>query len=119
MRYRLLGPLEVENAGQVVPLRGPRRRSLLAALLVRANEPVSDDELIEALWADEPPDSGQAALRVRVSQLREDVGDAISRTLSGYALRIGPDELDADRSRRCSRRDGACAKAIRSARPSF
>ena len=97
MRYRVLGPLEVEHAGQIVPLRGPRRRSLLGALLVHANEAVPDEALLEALWGDHPPESGQAALRVRISQLRKAVGGAIARTPAGYSLRVEAGELDAAR----------------------
>ena len=97
MRYRVLGPLEVEDARRVLPLRGPRRRALLAALLISANEAVPDERLLEALWADEPPESGLAALRVRVSQLRKDLGEAISRSSAGYVLRVEAGELDADR----------------------
>jgi hypothetical protein len=38
--FRLLGPLEVESDGAVLPVGGPRQRALLAFLLLHANEAV-------------------------------------------------------------------------------
>jgi DNA-binding SARP family transcriptional activator len=63
MEFRILGPLEAEVGGQLLPLRGRRQRSLLALLLLSANEVVPDDRLLEDIWGDEPPASGRAALR--------------------------------------------------------
>jgi DNA-binding SARP family transcriptional activator len=100
MEYRLLGPLEVVDGGRTVPLRGPRQRALLAALLVSANEVVPEAALLERLWGDEPPASGSSALRVRVSQLRKLVGDAIATRSPGYALLADPELIDARRFER-------------------
>ena len=44
---------------------------MLAMLLLHANEVVSADRLLDALWPEGPPPSGAAALQVRVSQLRK------------------------------------------------
>ena len=55
MEFRVLGPLEAEVGGQLLPLRGRRQRALLALLLLNANEVVPDDRLLEDLWGDEPP----------------------------------------------------------------
>ncbi len=98
MEFRILGPLEAEVGGQLLPLRGRRQRSLLALLLLSANEVVPDDRLLEDLWGDEPPASGRAALRVRVSQLRKALGDAGAALLTrppGYVLHVEPDRIDA------------------------
>jgi DNA-binding SARP family transcriptional activator len=98
MEFRILGPLEVEVGGQLLPLRGRRQRALLALLLLSANEVVPDDRLLEDLWGDEPPTSGRAALRVRVSQLRKalgEAGDALLTRPPGYVLHVEPDRIDA------------------------
>jgi DNA-binding SARP family transcriptional activator len=98
MEFRVLGPLEVEVGGQLLPLRGRRQRALLALLLLSANEVVPDDRLLEDLWGDELPGSGRAALRVRVSQLRKALGGAGASLLTrppGYVLRVEPDSVDA------------------------
>ena len=97
MQFRILGPLEVADGDRVVSLSAEAQRSVLALLLLSANEVVSADRLIGELWGDELPESGRSALQVRVSQLRKALGGARGRiaTLApGYLLRVGCDELD-------------------------
>src|SRR5437016_7744965 len=110
MQFRILGPVEVDDEGLELPLAGASQRALLAMLLLRANEVVSSDRLIDELW-DEPPDSGFTALQVRVSQLRKALGPAAERLETkapGYVLRVRPGELDLDRfSRLLHEADGA------------
>jgi DNA-binding SARP family transcriptional activator len=67
MRYRVLGPLEVQDGTRTVPLRQGRQRLLLAVLLTAGGEPVSTDRLIEALWDEHPPPSATASLHNLVS----------------------------------------------------
>jgi DNA-binding SARP family transcriptional activator len=104
MDYRILGGLDVHDAGRPIAVQGPRRRALLVHLLVNANEVVPVERLLEDLWGAEQPASGISALRVRVSQLRkaiEDGGEAVILTRPpGYVLHVAPDELDALRFER-------------------
>src|SRR5437764_572285 len=96
MQFRILGPLEVADGDSLVSLAGAQR-SLLALLLLSANEVVSADRLIDELWGEEVPASGRAALQVRVSQLRKALGDTGGRIAThapGYLLRVDRDELD-------------------------
>ena len=96
MQFRILGPLEVSDGGRLVSLAGAQR-SLLALLLLSANEVVSADRLIDELWGDDVPQSGRTALQMRVSQLRKALGDTggrIATRAPGYRLRVEPDELD-------------------------
>jgi DNA-binding SARP family transcriptional activator len=100
--FGILGPLEVRREGQLVPVRGAKQRALLAALLLRANEIVSTDRLVDDLWGEEPPEAGAAALRVRVSQLRKalevgSAGNPIVTQPSGYVLQLEPGRLDLHR----------------------
>ena len=91
----LLGPVEAVARGEPLPLGGPRRRALLAALALRANETVSRDGLVDALWGEEPPEPASNALQVAVHELRKRLGAArIERVGSGYRLRLAPGELD-------------------------
>ncbi|HEX4747803.1 MAG TPA: BTAD domain-containing putative transcriptional regulator [Gaiellaceae bacterium] len=95
MEVRILGPLEVWDGGEQIPLRGSKQRALLAVLALKANEVVSNDRLVEELWGDDPPDA--AALRVRVSQLRKALGDGGARLATqspGYSLRLDRPDLD-------------------------
>jgi predicted ATPase/DNA-binding SARP family transcriptional activator len=96
MQFRILGPLEVADGDRLVLLAGAQR-SLLALLLLSANEVVSADRLIEELWGEEVPESARAALQVRISQLRKALGGAVGRIATrvpGYRLRVDRDELD-------------------------
>jgi DNA-binding SARP family transcriptional activator len=50
LKFRVLGPLEVDRDGKPVPLGGEKRRALLAVLLIDAKNVVSTDTLIDGLW---------------------------------------------------------------------
>src|SRR4029079_14383443 len=98
MEFRILGPLEVADDGRLLALGGTKQRALLALLLLRANEVVSRDRLIDELWDGSPPDSGRTALQVDVSQLRKALGrDMIVTQPPGYLIRIESGELDLHR----------------------
>src|SRR4051794_9746008 len=100
MDYRILGPLEVLAPDGPVPLGGAKQRAVLAVLLLHANEVVSTDRLIEALWGEEPPDTASKALQVHVSQLRKALGaEVINTRPPGYSLDIAADALDLARFR--------------------
>ena len=69
--FRILGPLEVGEGEQRLPLGGQRQRALLALLLLHANEVVSRDRLIDEVWGEEPPATVDNAVQVYVSRLRK------------------------------------------------
>jgi DNA-binding SARP family transcriptional activator len=103
VEYRILGPLEVRHDGEPVPVRGSRQRALLAILVLHANEIVSSDRLVDALWGAEAPGMGGAALRVRVSQLRKALGVGGAEIVTrppGYALELDDEQLDLRRFER-------------------
>src|SRR5215471_3984036 len=110
MQFRILSPLEVADGDRLVSLAGAQR-SVLALLLLSANEVVSADRLIGELWGDEVPESGRKALQARVSQLRKALGGdgrRIATRAPGYLLRVDRDELDLYRFERLvSEADGA------------
>jgi DNA-binding SARP family transcriptional activator len=85
---------------RVVPIGGGRRLSLLALLLINANEVVSAERLIDQLWGESPPATATKSLQVRVSELRRALGGAAAPLLTrgnGYLLRMADDELDSRR----------------------
>ena len=87
MEFRILGPLEVIEDGQALDLGGQKQRALLAVLLLHANEIISADRLIEALWPERPPDTAAKALQVYVSQLRKTLGrDRVRTKAPGYLV---------------------------------
>ena len=75
-----------------------KQRMLLAALLLRPNEVVSNDELIDALWGEQPPERAAKSLQVYVWRLRKLLGrDVLQTRPPGYALRVSPEDLDLHR----------------------
>ena len=103
MDFRILGPLEVLDGDRPVALPGPRQRSLLAFLLLHANQVVSSDRLIDELWPGEAPDQGAAALQASVSRLRKALGSdasALATVAPGYVVRVDAEQLDVRRFER-------------------
>ncbi len=95
VEYRILGPLAVVGREGSVPLGGRIQRAVLGTLLLNANEPVSLDRLVDAVWGASPPASAAHAVSEYVSRLRKQLGaDAIGRTAAGYILRAGPGRID-------------------------
>ena len=95
MDFRLLGPLEVSEHGEPLALGGVRQRSLLAVLLLQANELVSTDRLIDQLWGAAPPPTAAKTVQVYVSRLRKALdSDRLATRAPGYVLSVDPEELD-------------------------
>ena len=100
MDFRILGPLEVIADGRSYSIGSGKQRALLAILLLRANEPVATDTLLELLWGERPPAASRKSLQAYVSRLRKALGAADRRIVTqpnGYMLRAAPGELDLDR----------------------
>src|SRR5256714_3917369 len=98
--FRILGPLEVADGEEVLPLTGQKQRALLALLLLDAGRVVSTDRLVNALWGEDPPRTASTSLQNFVSQLRKLLGsEALETKAPGYRLRVGPGELDLERFR--------------------
>jgi serine/threonine protein kinase/ABC-type glycerol-3-phosphate transport system substrate-binding protein len=98
MRFKVLGPLEAVGDDGPVTLGGPRQRTVLAHLLVRVNELVPADTLIDQVWGDEPPEAARGTLHSYISHLRKALGaERIEGRAPGYVLHAADEELDAAR----------------------
>jgi predicted ATPase/DNA-binding SARP family transcriptional activator len=106
MRFRVLGPLEVEADSGPVVLGGPKERRLLAQLLVRPNQVVPVETLVRALWGAEPPKSAPKILQAHVVRLRHALepdrargaaGQVLVTRDPGYLLQVASGALDATR----------------------
>ena len=95
MEFRILGPLEVVDRGEPVPVGGPKPRALLAALLLTPGTVVSTDRLVIAVWGADPPRDAVGALRAYVSRLRAVLPERLRWRAPGYALDVADGELDA------------------------
>jgi DNA-binding SARP family transcriptional activator len=98
MEFRVLGPFEVSERGQLLEVGAGKQRALLALLLLRAGEVVSTDRLIDALWEERPPASALNSVHIYVSQLRKVLGNGRLKTRGhGYLLALEPEQLDLGR----------------------
>jgi DNA-binding SARP family transcriptional activator len=109
VEFRVLGSVEVVEAGGSLRLGGPKPRTLLAIFLTRPGRVIASDHLVEELWEGNPPESASAALRVHMTSLRAALEPDRQRTSPsvrlpstppGYRLSIEPDELDGQRFER-------------------
>ena len=101
MRFRILGPLEVQTADGWVPIGAAKWRAVLARLLLGGGQIVSTDTLIHELWGDNPPARAPNLVSIYVLRLRRFIGDHDGRVLKtrspGYQLVLGRDDLDTQR----------------------
>lgn len=98
MEFRILGPLEVRNEHGEIALGGPEPRAILPMLFLDANNPVSQDRLVKALWGADAPADRANPVQVHVSRLRKALGRTAMLESTGnhaYRLRVEPDQLDA------------------------
>jgi len=97
MEFRLLGPLEVTEAGErVVDAGRPAQRALLALLLLNANRVVPLQTICDGLWGDAPPPSAANSVQVYISRLRKVLGADLPLTMvaRGYRLEVPPETID-------------------------
>ncbi|MFD7744943.1 BTAD domain-containing putative transcriptional regulator [Streptomyces sp. NPDC059698] len=105
MEFRLLGTVAVETHTGPLPLGPAKRRSLLAALLLSANTPVSIGRLMDSLWDDTPPLQARSVIQGHVSRLRallvgadaEAYGVELVTLGDAYVLRVPETLVDAQR----------------------
>ncbi|WP_206503947.1 SAV_2336 N-terminal domain-related protein [Streptomyces chrestomyceticus] len=100
LRITVLGPVRMLRDGVDLATGTPQQRALLAVLVLRAGRVIAEDDLIEALWGDDPPNAAHAALRTYASRLRKALGpdaDVLVAEDGGYALRrTARTDLDVD-----------------------
>ncbi|WP_033346220.1 AfsR/SARP family transcriptional regulator [Catenuloplanes japonicus] len=100
MRVRLLGPVTIARDGGPVVLGGGRRTAVFTALALQAGHAVTRDELIAAVWGEDPPVSATGSLYTYVSDLRAALGpdrDVLSSGGGTYTLLLPPDAIDVTR----------------------
>src|SRR3954453_11649105 len=106
MDYRILGPLEVADGDRPVELGGGRQRAVLGQLLLRRNEVVARERLIDELWGENPPPTAGKILQNYVSHLRRALGAngselPLETQGRGYRLLVEPGALDVEGFERC------------------
>jgi predicted ATPase/DNA-binding SARP family transcriptional activator len=98
VEFRVLGEVEVLVDGRGLDVGHARQRCVLVSLLVDVNRLVSTDQLIDRVWADEPPNKARNALAAYISRLRQLIagndGVRIARGPGGYMLKAEPQTVD-------------------------
>ncbi|MEV5750312.1 BTAD domain-containing putative transcriptional regulator [Actinoallomurus sp. NPDC052308] len=106
LRFVLLGPLEVWSGDARLDLGPPKRRVLLARLLIADSRPVSADRLGEDLWEGSPPAGALSSIHSHISRLRAVLEPDRTRRgghtvllsgSAGYTLNTPPQTRDSTR----------------------
>ncbi|MBT2448639.1 AfsR/SARP family transcriptional regulator [Streptomyces sp. ISL-43] len=103
MEFRLLGGVCAVAGSSELPLGPAKRRSVLAVLLLRANSAVPIEQLIDALWDEDPPAHARTVIQGHVSRLRAllpEAGDSGVRLVTqgpSYVFEMPKELLDAHR----------------------
>lgn len=94
----MLGEVEVWLAGRRLDIGHSRQRCVLVALLLDLNRPLPVDQLIDRVWAADPPHRARNALAGYISRLRaqfSEIPDAsITHGPGGYLLSVAPHLVD-------------------------
>ena len=86
LRLQILGPLRLWRAGEELDAGPPQQALLLAVLLARVGQPVGTAELIEAIWAEDPPRSALNAIHKYVGTLRHLLESGLAHRHTGLYL---------------------------------
>ena len=105
VEFGLLGEVTVHVHGEPADLGPARRRCVLAALAVDANQVVPSDRLIERVWGENPPYRTKLTLSSYISRLRQALPTAVKLRSGGYVLETPKSTVDAHRFQ------GLCAEA--------
>src|SRR5690242_467867 len=109
IRFTVLGAVRAWRGEDELRLGPPQQRAVLALLLAGGGQPVSMSELVDLLWAADPPSSATNIVHRYVGALRRVLEPglpprAAGRWLiphaGGYRLAAGEDSLDLLRLRR-------------------
>lgn len=96
--FGILGVTRVlDGDGAEVALGGPRRRALLALLMLDAGRVVSTERLVDGLYGTEPPAGVGNAVQSQVSRLRQVLPVPLEGHPAGYRLVVDPEQVDAHR----------------------
>ena len=101
LRLAVLGPLRAWRGDELVDLGPVRQQAMLAALVLRPDVTVSQQELLADVWGLEPPGTGGKVVPVYLYRLRKclQVGDSgpnsvLDRDRGGYRFASGSAWVD-------------------------
>lgn len=113
VEFQLLGNVEAKLDGRGLETGHARQRCVLVGLLVDVNRPVPADQLIDRVWADDPPHKARNALAAYLSRLRQLLAGTqdvqIMRGPGGYTLTADALSVDLHRFRHIASQARAAA----------
>ncbi|GII04676.1 AfsR/SARP family transcriptional regulator [Planobispora takensis] len=90
MRFHLLGPLRIWRGETEIKLGSEKQRAVLGMLLLKAGTPVRRQEIIDAVWGGDEPDSVINLVQTYVGRLRRGVDpDHVARSGSSWLAGLG------------------------------
>ncbi|MFG2292974.1 BTAD domain-containing putative transcriptional regulator [Streptomyces sp. NPDC048603] len=101
---QLLGPLRVWREDEELAVGPPKQKALLALLATHRGTVVSREQIIDALWGPEAPDTAMNGVHTYVAGLRRvldpdrrgrEAGGLLMSTAGGYELRLPLQSVDA------------------------
>ncbi|OIJ85276.1 AfsR/SARP family transcriptional regulator [Streptomyces colonosanans] len=103
MRFTILGLVGIVTNNELTPIAGRRQRILLASLLLAGGRLLTNEQLYNELWGDDPPHNAHNALQAQVSRLRrtlsrlsascDDTPPMVTHS-AGYVLKVDPSAVD-------------------------
>ncbi|RBJ07668.1 hypothetical protein DRA43_08120, partial [Micromonospora provocatoris] len=106
VEIEVLGAIHAVIDSRKVDLGSRKQRALIALLALRHGTPVPIDEIIEALWENQPPGAPQSLVHTYIARLRQLMEpdtparhrtNVIGHSGAGYQLRLPPDAVDVSR----------------------
>jgi DNA-binding SARP family transcriptional activator len=103
VRFSILGPVRAWRGPGELDLGPSQQRAILALLVARANQLVSTDDLMELLWAHDPPGSAVNTIHKYIGAIRRLLEPGLEARASGQwltrhgaAYRVGANESASD-----------------------
>jgi DNA-binding SARP family transcriptional activator len=97
---RILGPITVVVDGHYQAIQARKVRAALCILALNARRVVSNDELIDELWDEQPPEKARNALQANILRLRRSLGgrdravQVVQTMNNGYMLNAEDGQID-------------------------
>ncbi|MFF4053766.1 BTAD domain-containing putative transcriptional regulator [Streptomyces chartreusis] len=115
VHFRVLGPLEVDGERGPVCVAPGRQEVVLGALVLQMNRVVETVQLVDVIWAGDPPKTARTQVQICVSRIRKALSDGgvdatIETRARGYVLKVPEDATDVGTFRRLVARAHALAR---------
>jgi DNA-binding winged helix-turn-helix (wHTH) protein len=95
MDFLVLGPVEVHQDGEALPVGGSKQRSILALLVANVRQPVSLERIVDSVYGEDAAGGARHSVQTFISTIRRNLGDIIRKDGGGYVLDVDATSIDA------------------------